>query len=152
MSAPAQEIPAADPAIRDRVLAQARRYTVDIVGGAHTSMLFAFFDKKVMRYAPPVAAFSPFIILREAANLIANNPNSPLATNPGDFVLYCVGRYHEVTGQISDELVRADPLKGQIGTLEDLIFHVAPPDVTEFLRAAVSHVEETQKQHSNNGH
>lgn len=144
----AQEIRAQDEAHyelaqRDReiILSQLRRYTVDLVGGLENSFIFAIYDRLAQRFAPPTTAYSGFIIIRELAAMIKRNPNLPIATNPDDFSLVCIGRYNELTGVISgrDE---DDPISGRIGTIRDLLEVVKPADVTDFLRSALSHAEE----------
>lgn len=127
-----------------------RDCSAPIANGAERTFLFAIYDVRAQRYAPPTPAYNPYIIIRSIAQVIRQNSNAPLALYPDDFILYCVGSYNEVTGLVGrlDHVSLLDtsppqvgPSALRLGSIRDLIMFIEPSEVLDFMRSALAHSE-----------
>ena len=106
-----------------------RRYQVCIADGADCQILFAVYDLRSGQYAPPTPSYSALVIARGLAEVVRGNPSSPVALYPGDFILYCVGRYNTTTGFVTG----AD--SACIGSVRDIVELTTPDDLAAFLNS-----------------
>lgn len=60
---------------------------------------YSIYDNKALQYHPPFFASTNQAASRMVADL-ANDSNTTVGRHPGDYVLYCVGKFNDQSGML----------------------------------------------------
>jgi len=84
--------------------------------------VYAIYDSKAAAYLQPWFCQNHNLAFRNIERA-CKNPQSPFAEFPGDFTLFCVGEFDDLTGRISSHEAYEN--------LGDMIQFVPPPGVNQ---------------------
>jgi len=69
--------------------------------------MFSVQDLKLGAFSPPFSASNEATAVRTVSDMLSANPRHPFALHPGDYVLYEVGQFDELTGMVVQGVPRS---------------------------------------------
>lgn len=93
-------------------------------------LLFSVYDTKTKEFGHPTCAQSAALVVASIMGHIRDQPSSPMAIRPRDFLLYHVGAWAPTTGVVF-EMLETHPIC--VGNLAELIEHLTPDDIKSVL-------------------